>query len=54
MLKKTMTNWPIVDPEDDEEGEDTGNNDDCVDDINHDSDFPLLELPPGELNRYEI
>lgn len=38
-----MKNWPETDPEEDDR-------DDAVDDYNHDSDFPIFELPVGELN----
>ena len=38
----------------DQEEDEEDDRDDCVDDMYHDSDFPLFELPPGELNRNSI
>lgn len=41
-----------VDPEEDDE-DDNIDNDDCIDDIYHDSDFPIYENSAGEDNREE-
>jgi hypothetical protein len=44
-----------VEPEDEEIEEDNDGNDDEIDDrYGHSCDFPLMELPTGELNRGEV